>query len=166
MPELTRTLCSIIPPSDRHTYQFTAILGDLLHKQDCYLLYGDYGKSIEDFFTNEHQAKFLRSYFPKLVPEPAQPGQEPSDHTLGTVFEFHYFSDLHFRLIYRDYFLKELAPIYAGCPITTTRTPLSTARPLPGATYSEPPAEPLDVCSELLRTVGLSSDEKDVDDFV
>jgi hypothetical protein len=136
MPELSRTLCAIIPQPERRAYQFAAILGDLLHKQDCYLAFGDYGAVIEPYFTNENQASWLRANFPLLVPPPAQPGQEPSDHSLGTVFEFHYFSDLHFRLTYLAWFRLELqrekhvlglpeGPITVVTPLSTRAHPAS-----------------------------------------
>jgi len=132
MPELTRTLCAIIPQPERRTYQFAAILGDLLHKQDCYLAFGDYGSVVEPYFTNESQAAWLRTNFSSLVPPPAQPGQDPSDHTLGTVFEFHYFSDLHFRVTYLAWFRlelqreKHLLGLVDGP--STVVTPLSSSR--------------------------------------
>jgi hypothetical protein len=132
MPELTRTLCALIPQPERRTYQFAAILGDLLHKQDCYLAFGDYGVNVESYFTNESQAAWLRSNFPSLVPPSSQPDQPPSDHTLGTVFEFHYFSDLHFRLSYIAWFRTDLQceKHCLGLPqgTVTVPTPLSAPR--------------------------------------
>jgi len=87
--------------SDKNT-QFTALLGDLQHKQDVYLLFADFGPHIDRYFSNSSQASFLRSYFPELVPEPSQPGQIPSDHTLGSVFEFNYYTSLPFRFKYLE----------------------------------------------------------------
>jgi hypothetical protein len=80
--------------------QFQAVLGDLDHKRDVYLAVGTYGPAAERYFTNRHQASYLRRYRPDLVPPPAQPGQPPSDHTLGTVFESTYFTDPLFRSEY------------------------------------------------------------------
>jgi len=101
---LSRTLESHIQPLDRHSYQFAAILGDLEHKRDVYLAVHDFGQVPEQYFTNSHQARWLRSFRSDLVPPPASPGQPPSDHTLGTVFEFHYYSDISFRLLYLSTF--------------------------------------------------------------
>lgn len=80
--------------------QLTSILGDLKHKEDVYLELQDFGPHIEAYFSNESQAQFLRRHYPELVPPPASPGQPPSDHTLGTIFEFHYYTELSFRLFY------------------------------------------------------------------
>jgi hypothetical protein len=143
MPEPTQTLCSIIPQPERRTYQFTAVLGDLLHKQDCYILYQDYGPQVELYFSNENQAYYLRKFFSKLVPEPAQPGQVPSDHTLGTIFEFHYFCDLHFRLAYQRWFIDQVQSPVSVPPHLTIPTPLSAPR-FPALIASEVvnPSEP------------------------
>jgi hypothetical protein len=97
---LSRTLCSIIAPADQRSYQYTAVLGDLLHKTDVYVHFGDYGPVPEPYFTNFHQATYLRNNYPELVPPPASPGQLPSDHTLGTIFEFHYYISPAFRSRY------------------------------------------------------------------
>lgn len=78
--------------------QFTAILGDLQHKTDVYISLQDFGPDVERFFANHSQAEFLRDHFPELVPD--QPGSPPSDHHLGTIFEFHYYFDLAFRFRY------------------------------------------------------------------
>jgi len=100
MPELTQTLRAVVPSTDRRDYQFAAILGDLQHKTDCYLVYGGYGPPIEPYFTNESQAAYLRSTRPDLVPPPASPGQNPSFKSLGTVFERTYFTSPGFRTDY------------------------------------------------------------------
>jgi len=96
----SRTLSALLPPHSTSSYQFAAILGDLQHKLDVYLTVGTYGPIAEAYFPNSAQATWLRTHYPELVPPPAQPGQPPSDHTLGTVFEFHYYSDLPFRVNY------------------------------------------------------------------
>jgi hypothetical protein len=85
--------------SDR-IVQFTAILGDLKHKNDVYIELQDFGPHVDLYFSNKSQAAFLRRHYPDLVPPPASPGQPPSDHTLGTIFEFHYYTELEFRLFY------------------------------------------------------------------
>lgn len=86
--------------SNSESIQFTAILGDLLHKQDVYVTKQNFGPEIDRFFSNHHQANYLRAFRPDLIPPPASPNQPPNDHTLGTVFEFHYYSDLNFRFTY------------------------------------------------------------------
>lgn len=102
---------SIIPSSERHLYQFSAILGDLLHKQDVYLLFGDFGSGPEAYFSNHSQASFLRTHFPELVPPPGSPDQPPSDHTLGTVFEYHYYTHLGFKLHYLAWLRHDVAAL-------------------------------------------------------
>jgi hypothetical protein len=85
--------------ADRET-QFTAIFGDLKHKEDVYTTLQDFGPRVEPLFSNESQAKFLKLCYPELVPPPSSPGQPPSSHTLGTIFEFHYYRDVDFRFTY------------------------------------------------------------------
>lgn len=70
-----------------------AYLGDLAHKRDVVTLFADVTDNVTWRFANRAQAKYLRDFRPDLIPPPAQPGQPPSDHTLGTVFELHYFHD-------------------------------------------------------------------------
>jgi hypothetical protein len=106
---LSRTLDAVIPDNQRHSYKFSAILGDLQHKIDVYLLCSNFGSVPESFFSNSSQAHYLRTHCAHLVPPPEQPGQVPSDHTLGTVFEFHYYSDLRFRLDYRAFVLRSVS---------------------------------------------------------
>jgi len=89
----------LLSSSDRNV-QFTAILGDLKHKNDVYIELQDFGPRVDGYFSNKSQGLFLKRHFPDLVPPPASPGQPPSDHTLGTIFEFHYYTDLEFRLFY------------------------------------------------------------------
>jgi hypothetical protein len=81
-------------------YQFAAILGDLDHKKDVYLLVGTFGPRAEAFFTNQAQADFLRSHFKELVPPNNPNGTPPSDHTVGTAFEFYYATRQSFRVHY------------------------------------------------------------------
>lgn len=77
-----------------------AYLGDLAHKRDVVILLGDITDSVTWRFSNRAQAKYLRDFHPELIPPPAQPGQSPSDHTIGTVFELHYFHDPLFVVSY------------------------------------------------------------------
>lgn len=91
--------------------QFKAVLGDLRHKEDLYLHFGDFGPVPEAYFTNKSQAKYLRSFAKHLVPRPDPSGHPPSDHNLGSIFEVHYYSDLNFRLAY----LSNLASFPGKC---------------------------------------------------
>jgi hypothetical protein len=106
-PIISGTLDNLIPFAERRTYKFTAILGDLQHKQDVYLTCLNYGPKTEHYFTNEHQATWLREKYPGLVPEPAQPGQTPSEHSVATVFEYNYYTNLKFKLCYLHWLRKE-----------------------------------------------------------
>jgi hypothetical protein len=108
---VSRTLDAILPQESRHDYKFSAILGDLQHKLDVYFICGDFGRIPEQFFSNEHQADYLRTHRPDLVPPSVVPDQPPSVHTLGTVFEFHYYSDLRFRFDYKQFILRLLSLI-------------------------------------------------------
>lgn len=95
-------LCSIdlmISTKDR-TVQFTAILGDLKHKEDVYVYFQAFGPEVERYLSNSSQANFVRKVYPDLVPVPSSLDQPPSDHTLGTIFEYHYYSDITFRFRY------------------------------------------------------------------
>lgn len=96
--------------------QFTAILGDLTHKQDLYLAFGDFGPSVECYFSNSHQASWLIQHAPALLP----PGHH-SEHFLGTVFEFQYYSNLSLRLDYLAWFRS--APECGTLPLFTTQSP-------------------------------------------
>jgi len=80
--------------------QFAAILGDLEHKKDVYVALRDFGPQVDRLFSNASQAAYLRRYRPDLIPPPAPNGTLPNDHALGTVFEFHYYTDIRFRLDY------------------------------------------------------------------
>jgi len=80
--------------------QFAAILGDLEQKKDVYLAKRDFGPHIDRLFSNTAQAQYLRDFRPDLVP-PCEPnGTCPSDHTLGTIFEAAYYSNIQFRTEY------------------------------------------------------------------
>lgn len=81
-------------------FQFEALLGDLLQRQDVHIQLQDFGAHVTVFFENRAQAAYLRRKRPDLVPPPENPGQIPSDHRLGTIFEQLYFSSLAFRFSY------------------------------------------------------------------
>lgn len=75
--------------------QFAAILGDLVHKTDVYLQRQDYHSNTTCHFSNSAQAHYLVSTNPSLVPS-----GHWSNHSLGTFFEYYYYSNLSFRLEY------------------------------------------------------------------
>jgi hypothetical protein len=75
--------------------QFRAIRGDLQHKLAVYEYFGDFSPQIATLFQNDVQARWLRRFYPDLVPV-----GNPSDHTLGTVFEDNWFRDPVFRARY------------------------------------------------------------------
>nr|QYF50158.1 MAG: hypothetical protein [Guangxi alphaflexi-like virus] len=83
--------------------QFSAILGDLEHKLDVYDLFKTFGPSVDHFFSNASQAKYLQIQKPELIPRPGL-----SDHTLGTIFEDHYHSDIVFRSQYICYLYSKM----------------------------------------------------------
>jgi hypothetical protein len=86
--------------SDRWV-QFAAILGDLEHKKDVYLSRREFGTpAVDTLLTNRHQATYIRQYYPELVPDKDPSGNPPSTHTLGTIFEYKYYTDVQFKLIY------------------------------------------------------------------
>lgn len=78
-----------------HSIQFAAILGDLSHKTDVYLQRQNFNSSTTCHFSNSDQAQYLRTFTPFLIP----PGNW-NDHSLGTFFEYFYYSNLTFRLEY------------------------------------------------------------------
>lgn len=75
--------------------QFAAILGDLSHKSDTYLARQDFSPSTSCLFANCEQAHYLYHNTPDLLP----PGHW-NNHSLGTFFEYFYYSNLTFRLDY------------------------------------------------------------------
>jgi len=81
-----------------HQIQFPAILGDLSHKQDVYLSRQNFAAHTTCLFSNTEQAAYLLACCRSLVP----PGNW-NDHSLGTFFEFFYYSNLTFRF---DYLLR------------------------------------------------------------
>nr|QQG34634.1 HP3 [Agave tequilana deltaflexivirus 1] len=78
-----------------HDLQFPAILGDLLHKQDLYLATGTFAATTTCAFSNCNQAHFISTHHADLIP----PGHW-GNHSLGTFFEYYYYSNLSFRLSY------------------------------------------------------------------
>lgn len=85
--------------------QFPAILGDLLHKQDLYIGTQSFEVSTTCHFANCEQANYLRTYQASLIP----PGVHWNNHSLGTYFEYQYFSNLSFRFDYqRDFAFESL----------------------------------------------------------
>jgi len=80
--------------------QFTAILGDLAHKQDLYLAAGDFGPRIERYWTAKEQSAYLRAYHPDLVPPKNPNGTDPSEHSVSTAFEFFYYTTPSLRVRY------------------------------------------------------------------
>lgn len=75
--------------------QFSAILGDLQHKQDLYLGTASFKLSTTCHFSNCEQAGYLLTRHPWLI---AREGL--NNHSLGTIFEHHYYSNLTFRFAY------------------------------------------------------------------
>jgi len=93
-------------------YKFTAVLGDLRHKETIYLRFGSASLTVvRRLLTNSEQAAYLKIRHPDLVPTPGPGEQPPSDHTLGTIFEYNYYTDPAFVKVYLDY----LAGL-VGCP--------------------------------------------------
>jgi hypothetical protein len=78
-----------------HSIQFAAILGDLVHKQDIYIATQSFAPFVTCAFSNCNQAHFLLTAHPLLVP----PGSW-SNHSLGTFFEYYYYSNLTLRFSY------------------------------------------------------------------
>nr|QYF50207.1 MAG: hypothetical protein [Sichuan deltaflexi-like virus 2] len=78
-----------------HSIQFAAILGDLTHKTDVYLSTQSFAPNVTCLFANCEQAGYLFNYHPTLIP----PGNW-NNHSIGTFFEFFYYSNLTFRLSY------------------------------------------------------------------
>jgi len=78
--------------------QIKAFLGDLRHKRDVVLLLDDIPSSLP-YFTNSHQANYIRDKHPGLLPPP-QNGHAPSNHAIATVFEYTYADHVDFRASY------------------------------------------------------------------
>lgn len=86
--------------------QFAAILGDLSHRTDTYLARQDFSSNVSCLFANCEQARFLCDSAPALIP----PGNW-NEHSLGTFFEYFYYSNLTFRFSY----LRELPTLACVC---------------------------------------------------
>jgi hypothetical protein len=84
-------------------YNFVAFLGDLRHKRELVLLLGSIVEA-QPYFSNHHQAEYLRAHYPDLVPPP-QNGVPASDHSVGTVFEHTFERSLVFRVRYAQFIL-------------------------------------------------------------
>jgi len=78
-----------------HSIQFAAILGDLQHKTDVYVTRQNFLPNTTCLFANFEQAKFISDRHPSLIPS-----GDWSTHSLGTFFEFYYYSNLTFRFSY------------------------------------------------------------------
>lgn len=78
-----------------HSIQFTAILGDLSHKSDVYLDRKNFLPTTTCLFANSEQAGYLLTFCPGLIP-----AGNWNNHSLGTFFEYYYYSNLSFRLDY------------------------------------------------------------------
>lgn len=75
--------------------QFPAILGDLSHKTDVYLQRRAFTSNVTCLFANCEQAHYYLLYAPDLLP----PGNY-NNHSIGTFFEYQYYSNLTFRFDY------------------------------------------------------------------
>jgi len=93
-----------------HGFRFGAIIGDLDHKKDVYLLLGGFSTDVTTHFSSASRARYLREHRPDLVPDPAQPGQPPSDSRLGTIFEHQYYVDVGFRVNYLSWLRTQVFP--------------------------------------------------------
>jgi len=80
-----------------HAIQFAAIIGDLDHKKDVYLLQKSFDQRVTCLFSNCEQGWYLTAHEPSLIP----PGNW-NEHSLGTFFEYFYFSNLTFRFDYLE----------------------------------------------------------------
>lgn len=79
--------------------QFSALLGDLQHRTDVHLSLGTFGPPVVPFFSAANQSAWLQNFRPELICDPRW-----NLHTRSTVFEFYYYSDLEFRLVYLQTF--------------------------------------------------------------
>lgn len=74
--------------------QFAALLGDLQHRFDVHTHLADFGPAVVPLFSNSVQAQWLCQHTPEHCPS----GE--NNHSLGTHFEFQYYSNLTFTLLY------------------------------------------------------------------
>jgi len=78
------------------TLQFTAYLGDLKFKHDTAVALQNCSDKLALFTTNSFQARWIEIHRLDSVPLPVG-GNQPSDHTKGTIFEYYYETDPQFR---------------------------------------------------------------------
>jgi hypothetical protein len=84
------------------TSKITAFLGDLLHKKGVVEHFQQLDAVVSTYFSNSHQAWYILTARPDLVPPP-ESGNPPSIHTLGTIFEYHYETEVNFRFQYMNW---------------------------------------------------------------
>lgn len=76
---------------------YPAWLGDALHKMDVRVKLGTVdGESEIELTSNRSQKEYLCKYHPELI----QGMQGRSEHSFGTLFEIHYWSEKKFRALY------------------------------------------------------------------
>ncbi|QYU59135.1 hypothetical protein [Sclerotinia sclerotiorum deltaflexivirus 3S2] len=85
----------------------TAFLGDISHKQHVVEHFQQIGELVNSYFSNSHQAWYVQTYHPELVPD-SRVGQRPSIHTIGTIFEHNFQTDTQFRFEYLRWLPVEL----------------------------------------------------------
>jgi hypothetical protein len=121
-----------------HDAQLTAIIGDLAHKTAVYKHFASFGPTVDRFFSNAAQARYLLLNYPELVPTGPDP---PSDHRIASVFEVNFVSSLTFELDY----MQKLRDNPSEClPINTDQASSHTldnpsAKPIAQASISAPP---------------------------
>jgi len=90
-----------------HLDKLTAILGDAQHRIDVHTRFADFGIFYDHkFLSSNAQAHWLVAFRPDLVPEPVG-GQDPNDHTISSVFERHYYSDIVLKTQYINWLYKQ-----------------------------------------------------------
>lgn len=89
------------------TGKVTAFLGDLSQKKHVVEHFQQIGELVNSYFSNSHQAWYLQTYHPELVPDPSF-GQRPSIHTQGTIFEHNFVTDTQFRFEYLRWLPQQL----------------------------------------------------------
>jgi molybdopterin-guanine dinucleotide biosynthesis protein A len=85
----------------------TAYLGDISHKKHVVEHFQQIGELVNSYFSNSHQAWYVQTYHPELVPD-SRAGQRPSIHTIGTIFEHNFQTDTQFRFEYLRWLPVEL----------------------------------------------------------
>jgi len=92
---------NLVPQDNKNEYQFSAILGDLHHREDVYIALQSFNsREALLLISGKSQAYYLQLHHPELVPETPPDGNKPSVHTLSTIFEFHYYKDVWFKTEY------------------------------------------------------------------